>query len=272
MDLFETALLQRPVLRYHGGKWLLAPWIISHFPPHKIYVEPFGGAGSVLLRKPRTFCEVYNDLDEEVVNLFRVLRCREEALKLCDLLSLTPFGRVDFKEAYQISDEPLERARRLVVRSFLGFGSAAHNIRYSTGFRAASKETGRPHSMDWVNLPECLWIVTERLKGVTIENRAALEVIQQQDHPQALFYLDPEYLPSTRPNSNCKQYQHRMSIRDHEELGELLGAIKGRAIISGYWSKLYERIYRDWNVVQRVAQASGQKGRIQRMEILWKNF
>ena len=64
----------RPALRYHGGKWRLAPWIISHFPEHAYYVEPFGGGANVLLRKPRSYSEIYNDLDGAIVSYFRVLR------------------------------------------------------------------------------------------------------------------------------------------------------------------------------------------------------
>jgi len=88
----------RPVVRWHGGKWLRAPWIITHFPPHRVYVEPFGGGGSVLLRKPRAYAEVYNDLDNEVVDLFRVLRDRELATRLIELLRLTPFARAEFED------------------------------------------------------------------------------------------------------------------------------------------------------------------------------
>src|SRR5262245_32094368 len=84
--------VERPVLRWHGGKWLLADWIISHFPRHRIYTEVFGGAGSVLIRKPRCYAEVYNDLNRDVVNLFRVLRDSRHAKDLEHALRLTPSG------------------------------------------------------------------------------------------------------------------------------------------------------------------------------------
>ena len=123
----------RPALRWHGGKWILAQWIIGHFPKHQAYVEPFGGAASVLIRKPVSYAEIYNDLDHTVVNFFKVLRS-DRAQELVEVLRLTPFSRVEFMEAYGESDDPVERARRLVIRSFMGFGSNGHNR--STGFRA----------------------------------------------------------------------------------------------------------------------------------------
>ncbi|HBP4591037.1 TPA: DNA adenine methylase, partial [Pseudomonas aeruginosa] len=101
---------QRPILRYHGGKWLLAPWIIQHLAPHHTYIEPFGGAASVLLRKARSYAEVYNDLDGDVVNLFRVARDRGEELR--QALALTPFAREEFEASYAETTDPLERARR----------------------------------------------------------------------------------------------------------------------------------------------------------------
>lgn len=103
---------------------MLAPRIIEHFPEHRCYVEPFGGGGSVLLRKPRSYAEVYNDLDGEIVNLFTVARDRGD--ELVRLLELTPFSRDEFQQSYEPTDDPLEQARRTIARSFMGFGSNAH--------------------------------------------------------------------------------------------------------------------------------------------------
>ena len=105
----------RPVLRWHGGKWVLAPWIIEHFPPHRTYTEVFGGAASVLIRKPRAHAEVYNDLDGEVVNLFRVLQSDEQSARLTKLLYLTPFARAEFDMCYEPTEDTVERARRPVT-------------------------------------------------------------------------------------------------------------------------------------------------------------
>ena len=89
----------RPALRYHGAKWRLAPWVIGHMPPHKVYVEPYGGAAGVLLRKPRSYSEVYNDLDGDIVTLFRVLRDPMRREALIEALTLTPYAREEFELA-----------------------------------------------------------------------------------------------------------------------------------------------------------------------------
>ena len=126
--------ITRPAFRYYGGKWKLAKWILSHFPAHRVYVEPFSGAASVLLQKPRAYAEVLNDVDGDIVNLFRVLRDEETARRLQHALELTPFARAEFENAYEPCDEPVERARRLVCRAAMGFGGGAVSRR-STGFR-----------------------------------------------------------------------------------------------------------------------------------------
>ncbi len=106
----------RPVLRYPGGKYRIAKWIISYFPQHKFYVEPYCGAASVLMRKPRTEGEIINDLDGDVVNVFRVLRDPEQAKELERLVRLTPFAYEEYKRSYDATEDPIERARRTIFR------------------------------------------------------------------------------------------------------------------------------------------------------------
>lgn len=255
----------RPVLRWHGGKWRLAPWIIEHFPRHRVYVEPFGGAASVLIRKPRCYAEVYNDLDGEVVNLFRVLRDPETGSRLRTALELTPFARDEFNESYKKSADPLEQARRTVVRSFMGFGSNAHNR--PTGFRACSNRSGTTPAHDWANYPAALTFLIERLGGVVIENRDALRVMLQHDSPETLHYCDPPYVFSSRADDE-DDYRFEMSDEDHAVFAECVKRLEGMVIVSGYRTELYDSLFSEWHRIDRKAHADGARDRT---ESLWLN-
>jgi DNA adenine methylase len=264
----------RPALRWHGGKWNLAPWVIGFFPPHRCYVEPFGGAASVLIRKPRSYAEVYNDLDGDAVNLFRVLRS-ERADELIETLRLTPFAREEFVEASTLADDPVERARRLVIRSFMGFGSNGHNIRRKTGFRANSNRSGTTPARDWLNYPAALASIVERLSGVIIENRDAAEVMAAHDSPETLHYVDPPYLPETRSIKNKYDlkyaggmYAHELDAADHEALLAFLPGLSGTVILSGYAHPLYDEALSGWHKVERKHLADGARKRV---EVLWIN-
>ena len=250
----------RPILRWHGGKWKLAPWIIQNMPAHRTYVEPFGGAASVLLRKPRSYAEVYNDLDGDLVNLFRVARDRGE--ELVRALELTPFAKDEFLGAYEVATDPLERARKLVIRSYQGFGSNGANRK--TGFRADTKRTGTNPATDWRRFPQALVQIIERLQGVVIENRDALQVIATHDTPQTLFYLDPPYVKGTRDKG--RDYRHEMTDEDHGRLAELLHTIQGAAVLSGYESPEYASLYAGWRKVSRPTFADGAR---ERLDVLW---
>jgi len=254
----------RPVLRWHGGKWLLAPWIIEHFPAHQVYVEPFGGAASVLMRKARSYAEIYNDLDGDVVNLFRVLRSTR-ADELVAAVRLTPFSRTEFLESYQPTDDDFERARRLIIRSFMGFGSNSHNK--LTGFRANSNRSGTPPAHDWVNYPDSLAEVVKRLQGVTVESKDAKAVMLQHDAPTTLHYVDPPYVMATRSDEGA-DYAHEMDDSDHAALLECLRGLSGMVVLSGYPHPLYDAALSDWHRVEKAALADGAKPRT---EVLWIN-
>lgn len=260
----------RPVLRWHGGKWLLAPWIIEHIPAHRIYVEPFGGVASVLLRKDRSYAEVWNDLDDELVNLFRVLR-GPDASRLVEMLRLTPFARTEFVMAYQQCEDPVERARRMLVRSFMGFSNTG-TLGRSTGFRADSNKSGTTPAHDWANYPSQVPAIVERLAGVVIEHRDALDVMTTHDRPDALHYVDPPYVHRTRSGGNpyCAKhkYQHEMTDADHAKLIAALHRLRGMVIVSGYADAIYDEGLAGW---QRVTRASLADGARRRTEVLWIN-
>jgi DNA adenine methylase len=260
----------RPLVRYHGSKWVVAPWIINFLPKHRVYVEPYGGGAAVLLRKARSHEEVYNDLDSDIVNLFRVTRDNGEKLKA--LLQYTPFSREEYLQAYKPTDDPIEQARRTVIRAFMGrantgaTGKISDNGSITTGFRASSHGCGKTAAKVWASFPEALDGLIERLKGVVIENKEALKVIDLHDSADTLFYVDPPYPFSARDSGI--DYRYEMSDQDHVELAEKLNNVKGMVIVSGYHSDLYNELYKNWFVKEKKTYSDGNKS-ISRTEVLW---
>lgn len=259
----STPKLARPVMRYHGGKWKLAPWILSHFPPHSRYVEPYGGSASVLMRKLPSIQEVYNDLDEDIVNVFRVLRDPTSANRLQGLLELTPFARAEYELSYIASDDPIESARRTLIRAYMGFGSAAVSSQYKSGFR--NKRANSLPSIEWSRYPASIPAFVNRLRSVIVECKPALSLLRIYDGVGTLFYVDPPYSSGTR-SSHGDCYRYEMTDADHENLAEVLRSLSGMVVLSGYSSPLYERLYSDWMMKTRLTKSSANSDR---QECLW---
>lgn len=261
------------MLRYHGGKWRSVAPILARFPPHKVYVEPFAGGGSVLMRKPRAYAEVYNDLAGEVVNVFRVLRDPADAARLRELIELTPFARDEFAAAYLPTDDPIERARRAIARSFMGFGSASFNAKHGTGFRSNSKRSGTTPALDWRNYPAQIPAFVDRLRGVVIENKDALSLMPTHDGPETLFYVDPPYPECVRAEGSIRgvrqRYIHEMTDDDHRALAPVLHDRVGMIVLSGRRCALYDdELYPDWESHEFAHLDDGARSRV---EVLWLN-
>uniref|UniRef100_UPI00249B3B58 DNA adenine methylase n=1 Tax=Pseudomonas sp. PS01296 TaxID=2991432 RepID=UPI00249B3B58 len=186
-----------PVIRYHGGKFRLAQWVLQHFPAHTCYVESFGGAAGVLMQKSRSYAEVYNDMDGDIVNLFRVFQAEQSRNALAELLVLTPYSREEFERAWEPTDNQIERARRTIIRAQMGFGSAGAT-KGITGFRIDTKRKYGTAQSLWTKYPEQIAVIGQRLAGVLIENRPAIEVIKAHDDFSTLHYVDPPYMHGTR--------------------------------------------------------------------------
>lgn len=259
----------RPLMRYHGGKWRIAQWVIAHFPPHEVYVEPFGGAAGVLLQKPRARAEVYNDLDDEIVNVFRVLRDPDLAAELRRVCELTPYARSEFELAQESSPDAVESARRTLFRAWASFGSAGAT-RGRSGFRTFTREGQySPVTDSLLRVTELLPAFTERLRGVIIENRPAIDVMQLHDGPNTLHYVDPPYLPETRKFDGGRYYRYEMLREDHEQLLHELKNLQGMVIVSGYASELYNDALNGWRRIDKNVTASSRKGSVKRVENLW---
>lgn len=254
---------KRPALTYYGGKWRLAPWIIQHFPTHSAYVEPCGGAASVLLQKPRSPLETYNDLDGLVVNFWRVLR--DNPNELIRKIRLTPWSRLEYDLSLEPCDDPIESARRfwvLIQMSIVG----SHG--YHPGFRIikSAKHIHKHPDLFDKDL-EGLNFAYKRLIGVQIENLDAIECIQKYDGQDTLIYFDPPYLAETRTQHT--RYNLEANEGDfHTKAATVLLKAQGYVVISGYISDLYQNLY-EQNGWKRFDKRSQINNGGHRIESVW---
>lgn len=241
-------------------------------PDHSTYVEPFGGAAGVLLQKPRADSEVYNDLDGDVVNFFQVLRDPEQSRQLIEACILTPYARAEFDIAWEPTPDPIERARRIAIRAQMGFGSAGAT-KGKTGFRIDSqREYGTAQAL-WTLYPSAIATAGQRMQGVLIENRPAIEIMQQHDTDGTLHFVDPPYLHSVRVMQKGKAgyYRHEMTDADHIELLEFLQTLRGMVMVCGYASTLYSERLSQWTKFETTARISAGRGGATRTEVVWLN-
>lgn len=261
----------RPPLRYYGGKWRIAPWVISHIPEHTAYVEVFGGGAGVLLRKQRSQIEVWNDLDGQVVNFFRVLRDAEQCSRLVRLIDLTPFSREEFEGSRELAVDPVEAARRFVLRTHSSHGTCSIDPGDSNGFRSCDIRSGKSYAREWAGIPLAIAAAADRFRGVTIEHLDYRRLVPKFDAPETCLYVDPPYPMSTR-SAGGKGYLHELSDHDHKQLSWLLHACKSKVMISAYPCSLYDELYADWTRHEKQTTANGQVGAVSRTELLYTNF
>lgn len=234
------AALKIPILRY-GGKSYLAKWIVSHFPAHRTYIEPFCGSGAVILSKEPSQAEIINDLDNRIVNVFEQLRSRP--FELAALLWATPYAQENWRN---IPQSEIEQAAMYIAKSKQFYAGNTGTSTFSLDAGHANKNKARVWA-DWFRriLP-----AAARLKDVQIVNRDAVDLVRDYAHLEdALFYLDPPYMGHEREYEFAVNYKAML---------EAIKNIKGRAIVSEYPAAQIH--FQGWRMETRTATTRARCG------------
>jgi DNA adenine methylase len=276
----KSQRLRSPIV-WFGGKGMMVAKLLPLIPPHRIYVEAFGGGASLLIAREPSEIEVYNDLNSGLVNFFRVLRDVKKFGTFERKANLMPYSREEFdhcKQTWATEQDAIERAFRWFVIARMSFGGIFGSS-WSFGLTGSARGMAS-HVSRWLGAVEKLPEVSARLLRVQIEHKNALDLIRCYDTPETFFYLDPPYVLSSR---KCGGYEHEMSDADHQQLVGLLLDVKGKVLLSGYATPLHEELERagwqrkDWQVTCHVSgktratrglSAEAKK----RVESVWFNY
>lgn len=256
--------------KYYGGKFYLLKHILSLIPPHSCYVEVFGGSGVVLLNKPVSKVEIFNDLNNEVYTFFKALREKPE--ELIRLLELTPYHRRELTNICQYNnDSELEIARKFFVKVNMNFNAiSGPRISYSISI---NRNVAAAYSSKINNLNKVL----NRLRRVTFENKDFIFIFKNYLKESKVFaYLDPPYIHSSRKTTG-NDYKHEMTDEQHEEMLKLCVSSPAKILISGYDNELYNDYLKNWNrkeIKTKAYSSSSPNNRSKpsRIEVLWYNY
>lgn len=262
---------------YYGGKFnKVGKFIAEILPKHRHYIEPCGGMAGVLMQKSPSFCEVYNDIDNNLVNLFEVVRDAALSKKLARLLELTPYSREEWRRCqrgFRSELDPVEKARMTYVTLSMGFLGSLGNKSFSYGGTKYESSVARTYYNGLESLP----VIHKRIKNLIIENQDCLVVAKKWDSDESLFYWDNPYLKETRVTFN--DYANEMTDEQHQNSLDFITSCKGSVIMSGYYHKMYVDALEE-NGFTRIDIPTHSRGSLsngkgkdsKRTECIWINF
>ena len=259
----------RPVVKTHGGKFYVHPWLIENFPTDyqsMHYGEPCCGGASVLLNKERSVTERYNDADIHLTHLVQTLA--QHGQEFLDILQSVPYSEETFLKAKAEVDSGLNLAINQFIVRRMSRGGLQKAFSWSERLRG-----GRPGDLNaFETFKKHLPHIIERLQGVEFSSYDICEFLTKFDSDNTFFYIDPPYLPSTRRSPQA--YNVEMTEKEHITMGELVKNVQAKVMISGYPSQLYMKMFSEWNMATLpVANHSGQnKKKEMRIEVVWRNY
>lgn len=261
----------RPPFKCHGGKSYLAKWIIEQLPENyqeMIYLEPFCGGASVLLNKEPSQEEIINDLDENIITLFRIIR--DQCIQFLRKIKRIRYKETNFNAALKRADFPSDL--HMAINEFILRRMSRGGLKKAFAW-SNRKRGGQPGEINaWETIIDLIPEISQRLQNVIILNKPAIQLLKVFDEPNVLVYADPPYLHETRESPDA--YTHEMLVDDHIALAEVLNNFKGKVLISGYPSRLYSKLYKNWRCEKKkiANHASQQKVKPIKIELLWCNF
>jgi DNA adenine methylase len=263
----------RPIVKTHGGKWYLKDFVIDNFPENYqdlVYCEPFCAGASIFLNKKPSVEEVISDIDKNVIAIFKALR--DESKEFINRLKRIQYTERSFKIALTKSKKPLDDYIDRGVNEYILRRMSRGGLKkaFAWSNRTRGDKPGDVNS--WDTMLKQLPKISERLRNVTILCSDFREIIKYWDEENTLMYLDPPYLHSTRTATDV--YENEMTVEDHIDLLNLIKNSRGKVIISGYSSPLYNRTLKGWKCKKKsVANHSSQaKTKDMRTEVVWFNY